>query len=162
MNDVNGNEWYVIYCKFRMEGAAEKSLGAKGYEVYRPVIRNKKSDESLFPRYLFVRMTDLVTSFHDIQYTFGVSGFVRFAEQFARASSKHIDEIRHCEILYNENVEAGDVLAKGDVVELNGCGFDGLKAIFQEHSKERRVTVLMEILGRESRVSVPTSCVSKG
>lgn len=161
MNDKNGSEWYVIYCKFRKESAAEQSLIAKGYEVYRPVIKNKKSDESLFPRYLFLRMADLAASFQDVQYTYGLSGFVRFADQYARTNNQTIEQIRRCEKFHNDKRAASELITKGDIVEVNGCGFDNLEATFQEHNKDKRVTVLLEILGRESKVSVPSSCVSK-
>jgi transcriptional antiterminator RfaH len=50
----------------------------------------------------------------------------------------------------------------GDVVRINEGPFSGLEAIFQQKLKgSERVAVLLEILGRQTRLVLPSETIAK-
>jgi transcription antitermination factor NusG len=53
-------------------------------------------------------------------------------------------------------------LKSGDVVRINEGPFAGLEAIFEKPLKDReRVAVLLEILGRQTRLVLPRETIAK-
>ena len=73
--------WYLIYSKAREEKLAQEHLERQGYEIYLPLIlarikqrgRTKKSIQPMFPRYLFIYLSDQTDDWRPIRSTIGVS-----------------------------------------------------------------------------------------
>src|SRR4051794_22014156 len=78
------SRWYVVHSKLRQERRALEHLGRQGYSCYLPMLRVERrrlshkldSTEPLFPRYLFIRLDDVVTNWHPIRSTRGVDQLV--------------------------------------------------------------------------------------
>lgn len=156
--------WFVVYCKPKKDAVAELNLVAQGYNVYRPVINRKsktkvrdqkaETQESMFPRYLFLEANTEIQSVYRAIYTSGVVGFVRFGERFPVLDDSIVNEIRGLEAYYKENCETGPSLKKNDLVYLSSIGFDNIKASFVECKGKDRALVLVELLGQLTPVTV--------
>lgn len=164
------NKWFLIYCKPKQDTLAENNLIRQGFIVFRPTINVAKSKigckdyyscESLFPRYLFIQVDPKIKSIAPVVSTFGVSGFVKFGDQYATASEALINEIK-------TNVKKQALLAErptdliaGDEIYIDGHGFSHMKAIYCNPCGNERAMILMNILGKESRLTVSMQCLTK-
>ncbi|GJM09379.1 MAG: transcription antitermination protein RfaH [Lysobacteraceae bacterium] len=156
-------QWYAVYTKPRRELAAEQHLSRQGFECFLPracnptrkVVRSKPRVEPLFPRYLFVRLALGLDNSAPIRSTQGVVGLVRFGQQTVRVPTPIIEgllELRDLETgLVKPRFEPFDA---GDRVQVFDGPFAGLDAVVDEPCGEKRVMVLLDILGRQSRVAV--------
>jgi transcriptional antiterminator RfaH len=79
-------KWHVIHTKVREEFRALENLQAQGFEVFLPICQVQKKQqgkiqlatEPLFPRYLFIRLSDVTSNWFPIRSTRGVSQLLRF------------------------------------------------------------------------------------
>jgi transcriptional antiterminator RfaH len=156
------SNWYVIHTKPRQESLALENLERQGYTTYCPQITISKRrrnawhqvTEPLFPRYLFIELTEGEDDFGPIRSTLGVSNMLRFGGKPATISNNIIESLRQQE---RDNAETPDTelpVKPGDRVRVMDGPFAGLESIFQNSSKDARVVILMELLGRENRVTV--------
>ena len=96
----NGLKWIAIYTKPRHEKSVEKELLKKGFEVYLPLLkeRRKWSDRKkwvefpLFRSYIFVRTQEKNTLF--ILQTIGVVKLVKFGNKVAIVQDESIRAIK--------------------------------------------------------------------
>lgn len=71
--------WYLAKTKTNEERKACENLENQNFEIFCPVINLKKTEEILFPGYLFIHIDQLARkNYHKIRSTRGVSGIVRF------------------------------------------------------------------------------------
>ena len=154
--------WYVIHTKPRQESLALENLQRQGYTTYCPQITISKRrrnawhqvTEPLFPRYLFIELTEGEDDFGPIRSTLGVSNMLRFGGKPATISEEIIQTLQQQE---RDNADAPDPelpVKPGDRVRVMDGPFAGLEGIFQNNSKDARVIILMELLGRENKVTV--------
>ncbi|MBE0511344.1 MAG: transcription/translation regulatory transformer protein RfaH [Chromatiales bacterium] len=153
--------WYVIQTKPRKEVQALENLQRQGYHSYCPWITQKKlqrrrwvsSTEPLFPRYLFVELAEGTDNFAPIHSTVGVSAMVRFGNIPARMSDTAISYIMQQEAGLMRGHESNRPdWHPGDELEILDGPMMGLKGIFQKHLGEERVMLLLDLLGKQSRV----------
>lgn len=160
------SDWYVVRTKPRRETAAETHLLRQGFEVYLPRLARTKqrggswreSIEALFPRYLFLRRGHSQQNLGTVRSTLGVSEIVCFGGSYARMPEQAIRLLRS-----NEDPASGMHLAaptpppaSGDKVRITEGPFAGLAGVFSSASGDHRVVVLLNLLGRDARVVVPT------
>ncbi len=137
----------------------------QGYEVYRPITKriktpvNKKVQitESLFPRYLFVRLQNGVDDWGPVRSTLGIAGFVKFGAQSAKVQDSLIGEIKSREKVWGEQTIDTDRFKKGQAVKVTQGPFSGLNAVFASYNDEQRVIVLLNILGNQSPLIMKTA-----
>jgi transcriptional antiterminator RfaH len=154
--------WYVIHTKPRQESQAVENLERQGYTAYCPQITISKRrrnawhqvSEPLFPRYLFIELTEGEDDFGPIRSTLGVSNMLRFGGKPAIIGNDIIESLRQQECDSRETPDPEIPVKPGDRVRVLEGPFAGLEGIFQNSSKDARVIILMELLGRENRVSV--------
>ncbi len=164
----SGLRWYAIETKLRKEKVAARGLGALDLEVFLPWLRCRRRVGSrfqwvlvpLFPGYMFC-LLDLALSGKAARYTFGVKDFVKFGNRIAEASADVIQSLR-------ERCPRGIAQAQpriyrgGEPVVIRGGPFSGLEAIFEEKMKgSERVAVLLNILGRQTRLVLPDEMVGR-
>lgn len=164
--------WYAVHTHVHGEDTASWHLRRQGFGVYLPkqaktrrhARRTERIEAPLFPRYLFVSLDAARARWRAIHSTFGVSHLVCFGSEPAPVPEEVIEDLRACE---NEVglVDLGRRIRfrKGDRVRLLDGPFSDSIALFDGVSDERRVIVLLELLGRQVRVKVPqetvTACV---
>ncbi|WP_444996457.1 transcription termination/antitermination NusG family protein [Aliikangiella sp. IMCC44359] len=162
--------WFVLYCKPNKDAAVERNLLIRGFDVYRPIVKKAKSgqggaksfyEESLFPRYLFLKINPDETSVTPVNYTPGVIGFVRFGDKYSTVDETVILKIKDYELAQLSSENDNCDFKKGELVYINGDGFSDILATFCESRSDNRVIVLLNMLGTMSATSVPKSYISK-
>lgn len=163
-----GLRWYAIQTKVNKEKEVEKRLCDLHIEVFMPWMRTRRRIGSrfhwilapLFPGYLFCRL-DLIESGKAVRYSPGVKDFLKFGSQIAEVAVEIVTSVR--ERCPGGVAQIEPISAKpGDAVRINEGPFLGLEAIFEKRMKgSERVAVLLEILGRQTRLVLPSETVEK-
>lgn len=157
------NRWYVVYTRARGEAWAAENLIKQGFEIYFPKIRKEVRHARriqsvlapMFPRYLLVRMDTEHQRWRSINGTFGVSHIISQGEKPLPVSDQVIAAIR------GREDESGVVrlvprgLKPGDQVRVREGAFADFSALLEEMSGQERAILLLELMGRAVRVSVP-------
>lgn len=161
-------KWYAIQTKVNREKDVEKRLTDFSLEVFLPWMRARRRIGSrfhwvlapLFPGYIFCRL-DMVVSGKAARYSPGVKDFLTFGSRIAEVSENIIQTLR--ERCPDGIAEIDPVSANpGEVVRINEGPFSGLEAIFEQKLKgSERVAVLLEILGRQTRIVLPSEAIAK-
>jgi len=160
--------WCAAHTHARDEDKAAFHLRRQGYEVFLPKhLKRRKHARRvdwvpapMFPRYLFVALDPNAGQWWSIRSTVGVSSLICFDGRPAKVPTEIIDEIRSRQD------------EKGLVKTHAGCGFkpgarvkiiDGplndLEGLFESPTDKDRVTILLNLMGRDVRVRVPLETV---
>lgn len=155
--------WFVVQTHPKAENKALFNLKRQGYRAYLPTYLKKRSHarwvdwvaRPLFPCYLFVEMEPGVTPWRAIRSTIGVSHFISAGdtpiatpEGVVEAIIAREDDKGHV-ALSNK-----DAFKKGQAVEIASGPMTEASAIFECIDDKDRVTVLMDLMGRQVRVRV--------
>lgn len=162
--------WYALHCKPQQDARAELHLRNQEYEVFRPLVRMRRHragrtcdvTESMFPRYLFVRLDDVHENWGPIRSTRGVAGLVRWGTHVptvpeaviqrlrdSLAEDGCVDLTRACDFQANERVRITD------------GPFAGCEGLFQARNGQERVIVLLDIMQQGQRLSFPSTSIAK-
>lgn len=161
--------WYLVHTKPRQEKCALENLERQGYECYLPTFPKEKllqrgvaiADEPLFPRYLFIRLGQGHTdqSWAPIRSTRGVSRLVRFGVNPAMVHDGLIDSLRATEAAMQANPEP--LFTEGEQVRLTDGAFAGIEGVYRMADGDRRVMVLIELMGKPVVVKVDAASLQK-
>lgn len=161
--------WYLIHTKPRQEQCAKQNLERQGHLCYLPTLpveRVRKgnlsvTDEPLFPRYLFIRLdkADSAKSWSPIRSTKGVSRLVSFGIEPAKIDNRLIYFLKSQETVVQSQPQR--LLTPGERVRLTDGAFAGIEGIYQMTDSESRVMVLIELLSKPIRISVPLAKLRK-
>ena len=166
---TDGAHWYLVHTLPNNETRADINLRRQGFATYLPCFQRQRRHarrvdivtRPLFPRYLFVRLDLARDQWRSVQSTFGVSALVFAGEKPAALSNYVIDEIRA-----RENGDGFIVLGlpaglkTGSPVRLIDGLFVDYQGVLERIADERRVSVLLSMLGRQVRVFVPVESVA--
>jgi transcriptional antiterminator RfaH len=170
MNDVGTERWYAVSCKPRQEAVAEENLLRQGFHVYLPRIRIRQrrrghwldAVEVLFPRYIFIRVDTMRRSTATVRSTRGVVGLVRFGGQPAVVPDAVMAALRQREDAASGLHEDKRPLFKaGEAVKLVEGPLAGLEAIFTQQDGDKRVILLLELLGKVNKVTVSRDWITR-
>jgi transcriptional antiterminator RfaH len=154
--------WYVVHTKVRHEQLALDNLVRQNYAVYLPRykqikrVRDRQEAhwEPMFPRYLFVQPATGQHSLAPIRSTTGVTNIVRFGNIPAVVPPLVMERIRAFEAERNNlNVQQISPFKEGVQVRIATGPFAGLEGLISDVSNQR-IVVLMQLLTKETRVSV--------
>lgn len=163
------NAWYVIHTHPNGERRALAHIIRQGFEAYLPRYLKRrrharKTDtvrSPLFPRYLFVHMDPETCRWRALRSTVGVSNLVCVGDRPAPVPPGVVDEIR------TQEDERGNVmlvnrapLRPGDRVRVTAGAMADHIGIFEAPSDSQRVFLLLELLGRQVRVKMPTAALA--
>jgi transcriptional antiterminator RfaH len=154
--------WYLVVTKPQSEFKAQENLSRQGYETYLPLVltsrrRNGKNitrTEVYFSRYLFISLDKETDNWAPIRSTFGVAGMVRFGGMPAQVPKVLIDKLKQNENEFGLQSTEKKELKPGDKVGIIGGPFDGYKAVFQKMKSTERVSVLLDIVGKNTQVTL--------
>ena len=155
-------DWYLIHRKVRQERTARDNLQRQGYEVYLPLLRNRRRRrgqyspviEPMFPRYLFIRLDKTTDNWGPIRSTLGVANLVRFGDQPARVPGQFVDDLmarddeEGCQSLPVVDFQHGESVRIVDGVM---AGFEG---VFQARNSNDRVIILLEFAGTYTELAL--------
>jgi len=162
-----GLAWYLVYTKPQQERVASENLQRQGYEIYLPKLKKKIKRGSsyhfrigiLFPRYLFIHLSDQLDDWGPIRSTVGVVHLVKFGNIPAVLPDDLINQLRLSESEEDVRILEEKALEPGETVRFIDGAMHGYEAIFQCKSGSDRVLVLMDIAGKHSRLNVPSSSI---
>jgi transcriptional antiterminator RfaH len=164
--------WYLIHTKPARESLAQSNLQRQGYEVYLPrvlqcVRRRGRSCERispLFPRYLFLRLSEGRQALSPVRSSFGVATIVRFGMSYAIVPDRIIAELmlRADPASGLHHLTGPPSLVRGAPVHISMGPFEGLSGVFERAAGSARVVVLLNLLGQDAPVRVPADFVLPG
>jgi len=154
--------WYLVYTKPRGEELARVNLERQGFEAYLPLVRMRRRRmgrghvvvEPLFPRYLFIHLDAEQDNWAPIRSTFGVTRLIRFGMDPAQVPDELIQRLKSRED--NKGIQDldPDNFKRGDAVRVAEGPMMGFEGIFLARSSSDRVIVLLDIVGKHTRVKL--------
>jgi len=161
-----GHRWYTIQTKPGKEPLVESRLRDLKLEVFLPWLRAQRRTGTryqkvlvpLFPGYLFCCL-DLLLSGKAARYAAGVKDFVRFGNRIPEIEAEVIQALRNrCRNGVAEIQRR--ICEMGGRVMIRDGALSGLEGIFErEMGGRHRVAVLLEILGRRTRVVLSSEMI---
>ena len=151
--------WYLVYTKPRQEALAQSNLERQGYGVYLPKVRllqrrrgrQEAVVEPLFPRYLFIHLDTQSDNWGPIRSTFGVASLVRFGAEPAQVPDELVAHLKAQEGQEGLHEWAEPKIKVGDRVRVAEGPLKGYEGILLAKSGQKRVMLLLEMLGKEVR-----------
>jgi transcriptional antiterminator RfaH len=165
------DRWYVVHAQPNAEAKAVWHLKNQGFRPYLPRYRKRRRHARriedvaapLFPRYLFVELDLERERWRAIRSTVGVAELVCHGDGPAPVPAGIVESIRARED------ERGLVVLrpetdfhKGDAVTSTDGAFEGCAGLFECAGDADRVTVLLNLLGREVAVRLPADALRAG
>ena len=163
-------KWYAVYCQPRMELWARANLWQRGLEVYLPRYLKRRrharrtdwAPSPLFPGYLFVQADLEAGERRRVDSAPGVRHMVSLGDRPPPLADEIIAEIQSREgedglirLGQPSSFKPGDRLR---IMEGPLCDQVGL---FECASDEKRVYILLDLLGRKVRARLPVDQVSR-
>ena len=154
-------EWYLVHCKPRQEHRAQENLNNQSINSFLPtlnvekVLRGKrqKVQEVMFPGYLFVELLVNGEHWSKIRSTRGVRDFVKFGGEPAKISQDLLEQLKVIDTELVTNV-ADKTPKTGDPVRIMSGPFKDLQGVFQIADGEKRSIVLLNLLGKLTKLEV--------
>ncbi len=161
-------QWYVASTRTNAETAAAGHLLRQGFSVYLPLYRKLRSharrrewvSRPLFPRYLFVGVNETNQRWRAIKSTIGISHLVSSDGAPTPVSDDIIEGLRAREDETGMvQLGAGALFKKGEPVKLIGGALNEQIGLFDSIDDKMRVTILLDLLGRQLRIQAPIESV---
>lgn len=163
------DRWYVVHTRPNGEHTALVNLLRQGFRAYMPqyLHRRRHARKStqvrrpLFPRYLFVRLNVERERWRAIHSTIGVSHLVSAGERPAPVPDGVVEDI-----CARENADGLIDLARerslrpGDRLQILSGALMNKIGLFAAKDDAERVVLLLDLLGRQVRVTMPGDMVS--
>ncbi len=161
-------QWFVAHTQPSKEALAELELSQQGFEVYLPryqkVRRHARKIDTvlapLFPRYLFLAFDLTFDQWRSVNGTRGISYLLMNTDLPISVPDLIIKKLKANEDREGNLPLSSLVLfAKGDKVRIAEGTLEGQVASFEKLDSCQRVQLLLNFLGRETKVSLPIYAV---
>ncbi len=160
--------WYVVHTKSRQETSARDHLERQSFHTHLPLVqaprhrrgRWQSLTEPLFPGYLFINLDIESQNVVPIRSTRGVIGLVRFGNQLCPAPNGLVEELISSQPEADRPLDFAQLFRPGGEVEIVDGPLVGLKAIVEANSNQDRVHILLDLLGKSSRVTLPSNQIA--
>jgi transcriptional antiterminator RfaH len=162
-------QWYVVNTKTREEAKALFNLKRQGFNSYLPQYKKNRRHARrtdtvlapLFPKYLFVEFDLDMENWSCINSTVGVSRLIKFGSLPTSVPTNLINQIRAREdeegmVSLNRYLK----IQKGDEVTIITGAFKEYTGVFDCQDDTARIIVLLNLMGRDVRVRIPSSAIS--
>jgi len=161
--------WYLIYSKPREEKLAQEHLERQGYKTYLPLIlgrikrrgRSEKSIQAMFPRYLFIYLSDETDNWGPIRSTIGISHLVKFGMKPAKVPEKLIMQLKENECDKGFYDLATKKFKLGEKLLIAEGPFAGYEATLFSQNSEDRVIVLLKIAEKYIKINLNQYIIEK-
>jgi transcriptional antiterminator RfaH len=153
--------WFLAQLKPNCVQIASKNLGRQGFRTFLPMEeetreRNGKFavvNKPLFPGYIFVAIDVAQGLWRSVNSTYGVTRLVSFGKEPAPVPLDLVAQLMlRCDA--SGKLLPPKVLRPGDQVALTTGPFANFVAEVERVAPDRRVWVLMDIMGGQTRVAV--------
>lgn len=168
MESSKDKSWWLIKAKPNKDEVAQDNLLRQDYEVYRPLARRMKKrkgnmvevEESLFPSYFFIHLDQTTDNWGPIRSTLGVNNIVKFGNKPAKVQTSVIEALKKQEEEFATRAIDLDRFKKGEKVIINDGPFLGYEGIFQNYDGEQRAFLLIDLLQKETKLTIGTASIS--
>ena len=162
-------QWFVVNTKAREEAKALFHIKRQSFNAYLPQYKKirrhaRRTDKvlaPLFPKYLFVEFDLDMENWSTINSTIGVSTLIKFGSLPTPIPAELVREIRTREdsegmISLNKDLK----IKLGDEVNIIAGAFNNHSGIFECQNDDERIVILLNLMGRNVRVRLPSSAIS--
>jgi len=159
-------EWFILQFKPNAHHQAVKNLGKQGFETFLPLYdatsrntsRFRNTNQPLFPGYMFITFDRTETKWHKINNTYGVSRLLTFNSNLNSIPATFINNLmERCDS--SGKLLPVKKLKKGDQVKVLKGPFASFVATVEKYEDDQRVWVLMDLMGRKSKIQTATDCL---
>ena len=156
--------WFLAQVRPNADHIAKRNLERQGFETFQPmevrtlVRRGKLVDElrPFFAGYVFVSYPSASVPWSLVNSTYGVSRLVKFGNRPALVpNSVMTDLLGACDP--NEVISVQPSVTIGDNVEVIRGPLTSFVGHVQRLAPDQRAMILLDILGKQTRVLVPTA-----
>lgn len=161
--------WHVVHTQPNGEERAVANLARQGFTSFLPVYRRRIRHarrvslvaRPLFPRYLFVQFDADAAPWRSISGTFGVSNLLCRGERPLAVPAGVVEAIQ-TRVDAEGYVRLGTTsrFAPGQRLQITEGAFALATGLFESMTDGERVVLLLDLLGRHVRVSVPAEVVA--
>lgn len=162
--------WHLLYTKPKEDARAQTHLLNQDYEIFRPLMRHhrlvkgtqKTLVESLFPRYIFIKLDQESSDWARLRSTRGVMSLVSFNQVPAVVPEVLVKELMaqtNADGFIDRTTVQKSLFKEGEEVEISEGSFFGLRAIVKAQTSEERVIVLLNMLGSQQAISLPIAAL---
>ena len=162
--ETENSKWFLVYTKAREEKRANKNLQNQGFETFLPMIAYEKisqpksiSLETMFPRYLFIKIDAEKDNWAHIKSTRGVSHLVVFGDKFAEVPNSVVAFLKtrvDDNDIVKQKVTRQEFL-KGDKLVIKKGILKGKEATFLSTTGKERVRILLKLMNKLIIAEVP-------
>ena len=162
------SSWFLLQFKPNASKLAERNLTRQNCETFLPVqeITSRKSAQfynnltPLFPGYMFISLDLTKVSWHKINNTRGVSRIVSFGGCPKPVPDSLVSGLmQRCD--KSNKFLSGEKYYPGDNVEIITGPFTNFIASVEEIDADKRVWLLMELMGQINKISVTPEQLKK-
>jgi transcriptional antiterminator RfaH len=156
-----GNTWFLVQFKPNSHKIAERNLRRQDFQTFLPLHEETKRKAGrftttlrpLFTGYMFVAFDASKGGWRAINSTYGITRLVSFGED---PQPVPLDLISRLMLRCDEGGKLlpPRILKPGDAVEISGGPFAEFVATVENVDPDQRVWVLLELMGRTTRVAV--------
>lgn len=162
------DEWYLAQIKPNCLSIAQRNLARQGFDFFLPMqLETRKRKEKffdtpvpLFPGYIFVSMMAGNELWRSINSTYGITKLVSFADKPAAVPKSLVLDLKtRCD--RNGLLLPPAELHPGDKVKLTIGPFASFIAEVEKLDPDKRVWVLLDLMGRATRVTLARDQMTK-
>ena len=156
-----GTSWFLAQLKPNSVKIADRNLKRQGFRTFLPMEETTKrsrskfvtTEQPMFPGYIFVAFDVRKGGWRAINSTNGVTRLVSFGNDPAAVPREIVAQLMmRCDI--HGKLLPPDTFSPGEEVVFTQGPFANLVAEIEGAAPERRVWVLMDIMGNQTRVAV--------
>jgi transcriptional antiterminator RfaH len=160
----SGTTWFLAQFKPNSHRIAERNLVRQGFRIFLPLheettrIRGKFTVQMrpLFPGYLFVALNLLQGPWRAVNSTYGITRIASFGNEPTPVPLDLVSQLMlRCD--QEGKLLPPKLLKPGDEVTMTNGPFADVIATIESVTPDRRVWVLMDIMGGQTRVAVDAS-----
>lgn len=156
-----GTTWFLAQLKPNSHSIAERNLARQGFRTFLPMQEATKRAHGkfitqmrpLFPGYLFVALDTLQGGWRAVNSTYGVTRLVSLGKEPTPVPLDLVSQLMlRCD--REGKLLPPKLLKPGDQVMLTKGPFTDFAATIESIAPDRRVYVLMDLMGGQTRVAI--------
>lgn len=164
MGNPSQNGWYLAQFKPNCHHMAKRNLDQQGFRTFLPLQEETRrwrgrfmtKKRPFFPGYIFVAFDIQKSAWQAVRSTQGITRLVSFGTEPTQVPTQVVSRLMlRCDC--DGHLLPPKILKKGEAITLTKGPFAGFAATIESMAPERRIWLLLEIMGRPMRVSASAS-----
>ena len=167
---TKNSKWFLGYTKSREENRAKRNLENQGFEIFLPLIAYEKMNqctsislETMFPRYLFIKINVERDNWTRIKSTRGVSHLVVFGQKLAEVPNQVVEFLKTGADengIFRQKITRRE-FQKGEKLIIKKGALEGKEATFVSKTSKERVNILLRFVNHLIIAEIPASDVGQ-